>query len=324
MTELMNGPASKRPSTRDLINGHVFNCSGPDADCARWGPTPFSSWTPDLHLALLFSRLAWETDRYGKPINFSLRAYPRIAVLDTHMLSRHAETQDVRVFHMKAFGDIFKDPDFDIRAEYLVYGKVHGPAFQVVCVDRIQKVAALKGSCWRRPSRGSVGEHIYRHDLTADEISRAKQVAELFGTDGDERPARTIAIMAAELARLQWDTGMPEAYPKPIGLDLTWETYDIDLVVEKVSAELEKLTQMDEFQRALVNPRQCTGRLPNVGMMVNLLKDVEARIPPLRSPTASEKRRRAANKVSKPTTLGRKPSIAKKIINRINSVRKKE
>lgn len=57
MERLTAGPVDKLPSTKTLVQDHVFNCSGPDEDCSIWGPTPFSSWTPDLHNALYFARL---------------------------------------------------------------------------------------------------------------------------------------------------------------------------------------------------------------------------------------------------------------------------
>ncbi|CAN8097622.1 unnamed protein product [Discula destructiva] len=217
---------------------------------------------------------------------------------------------------MKAFANIFDEPDWNIRTEYLVHGKVHGPAFQGVCADQIQGVAILKGSCWWQPYKGPHTDQVYRHDLTEDEVQKAKQVAELFGSEGDEQPTVTIAVMAAELARLQWDTGMPEPYPKPIGLELSWESHDVDLFTENVSKELDLVAKMPtaDWRRTLVNPRQYTGAMPNVGMMVNLLKDVEGRISQPRSPTASEKKKNNENKVSKPR---RKPSIAKKILNKI-------
>lgn len=107
MERLMAGPVDKRPGTKDLIQGHVFNCSGPDEDCSIWGPTPSSSWTPDLHTALYFARLPWEFDYDGNIVRTVLRNYPRIAMLDIHMLYKHAETQDVRVYHTKAFAQIF-------------------------------------------------------------------------------------------------------------------------------------------------------------------------------------------------------------------------
>lgn len=317
MADLMAGPADRRPTTRNLIEGHVCNCSGPDEDCPVWGPTPFSSWTPDLSTALAFARLKWDTEEDDSvPINISLRQNPRVAVLDTHMLSRHAETQDVQVFHMKALANVFNEPDWDLRTEYLVYGKVHGPAYKVVCARQIQEVGELKGSCWWQPEKGPHHvEHVYRHDLTEEEVLKAKLVGELFRSSDDNRPDRTIAVMAAELARLQWDSGMPDPYPKSIGLDLSWENHDIDLVAATVARELDSLAQLDAWRHALVNASQCTGAMPNVGMMVNMLVDVQSRIPVRRTSTASERRRRAnANGVSKPT---RKPSIARKILDKI-------
>lgn len=315
MAQLMAGPANKRPSTKELIQGHVFNCSGPDADCAVWGPTPFSSWTSDLHTALAFARIAWETDENEKPCNFRLRQYPRIAVLDTYMLSSYAETKDVRVYHTKAFANIFGEPDWDLRTEYLVYGRISGPAFHAIPVSRIQEVADLGSSCWWSPQHEPAKSVLSRHDMTEAEVLKAKRVAELFEREGEEQPDVVIAILAAELARLQWDTGMPLPYPKQSPLPVTWDEKDIDLVVEATSQALNSLSRMDESRRSLVNPRQCTNALPNVGMMVNMLTAIQAKIPPS-SPSPSEKRRRSnTNRVSK--TKLRKPGIAKRMINKM-------
>lgn len=312
MAELMKRPANQRPTARNLIEGHIFNCAGPEEDWPVWGPTPFSSWTPDLHTALIFARLKWDTDADNKPVNFSLRQNPHIAVLDTHMLFRHAETRDVQVFHTKALAEVFSEPDWKVHTEYLVYGKIHGPAHQVVCTRQFQGVGELKGSCWWKPERGPLAaEHIYRHDLTGDEVLKAKMVGDLFKAVGEERPDRTIGIMAAELARLQWDTALPDPYPEPIGLDLSWESHDIDLVLAIMAKELDGLGQLELWRRILVNPRQCTATLPNVGMMLNMLVDVESRVSSRRSSTASEKKKRKdPNRVSKPT---RKISVARKI-----------
>lgn len=314
MEKIMAGPESKRPDTRDLIEGHVFNCSGPDEDCPIWGPTPFSSWTPDLHTALYFARLQWEVDDRGNMVRTALRKYPRIAVLDTHMLSKHIETQDVRVYHTKAFAQIFEEPDWDLRTEYLVYGKVSGPAFHVVCVDKIQEIANLAGSCWQTLDGKASATRLSRHSLTTDELVKARKVAELFQRDNEDQPDVIIAIVAAELARLQCDTGVPLPYPKPSTIPVEWEDRDIDRVIDTLTSHIDALSGLDKARRTLVNPRQCTLALPNVGMMTNMLMGIQLKLLPP-SPTPSEKRRRAdGSRVVKPK---KKISVTKKLLNKM-------
>lgn len=314
MENIMAGPENQRPGTKELIEGHVFNCSGPDEDCPIWGPTPFSSWTPDLHTALYFARLQWEVDDDGNVVPTALRKYPRIAVLDTHMLSTYAETQDVRVYHTKALAQIFEEPDWDLRTEYLVYGKVSGPAYDVVCVDKIQEVANLAGSCWRTLEGQASTATLSRHNLTKDEVLKAKKMAELFQRDDEDQPDVIIALVAAELARLQYDTGVPLPYPKQLTLSVKWEERDIDMVVDTVSSQIDALAGMDKARRTLVNPRQCTHALPNVGMMTNMLMGIQLKIPPP-SPTPSEKRRRAD--ASRVTKSKKKIGVTKKILNKM-------
>lgn len=178
MERLMAGPVDKIPSTKNLVQGHVFNCSGPDEDCSIWGPTPFSSWTPDLHTALYFARLQSEVDCDDNIFITSLRKYPRIAVLDTHMFCKHVETQDVRIYHSRTFAQIFDEPQWDLRTEYLVYGKVSGPAFYVVCVDKIQEVASLVGSCWWTPEGEASAATLSHHNLLKMRLSRLRKLLE--------------------------------------------------------------------------------------------------------------------------------------------------
>lgn len=156
-----------------------------------------------------------------------MRKYPRIAVLDTHMLSKHAETQDVRVYHTSAFAQIFDEPEWDLGTEYLIYKKVSGPAFHVVCVDRIQEVANLVGSCWRTPEGQGSTATSSRHKVTKDEAVKAKKFAEMFKRDDRDQPDVTVAIVAAQLARLQYDTGVPFPYPKPLTLSIECEEKDV-------------------------------------------------------------------------------------------------
>lgn len=314
MAEIMAGPANKLPGPRELIEGRIFNCFEPDEDCPIWGPTPFSSWTPDLHTALYFARIAWQTDENNKLCNRKLRKYPRIAVLDTHMLSRHEETKDVRVYHMKALADIFKEPDWNLRSEYLVYGKVTGPAFHVACVDKIREVANLGGSCWWSPQDEAATATLARHNLTQDEITKANKMAEVFKRDGEEQPDVIIAVIAAELARLQCDTGVPLPYPDPPPLLVKWEEKDIDMVIETATPMIDMLMTMEKSRRTLVNPRQCTHALPNVGMMVNMLMGIQLKMPPC-SPTPSENQRRAhMNGIAK---TKKKSGVAKRMLSKL-------
>ncbi|KAJ4422401.1 hypothetical protein N0V82_002957 [Gnomoniopsis sp. IMI 355080] len=230
------------------------------------------------------------------------------------MLSRHQENQDVHAYQMNAFADIFQQPDWHLRTEYLVYGKVSGPAFHVVCVDRIQEVANPLGSCWWTPEDETFTASLPRHNLTKDEIKKAKVVADMFKRDGEEQPDVIIAIIAAELARLQCDTGVPLPYPKPLTLSIKWEEKDIDLVVETMSKFLDVLLAMEKSRRVLVNPRQCTQALPNVGMMVNMLMGIQLKMPPP-SPTPSEKKTIAdANRITK---TKRKSGVAKKMLKKM-------
>lgn len=189
-----------------------------------------------------------------------------------------------------------------------VYGKVSGPALHVVCVDKIQEVASLVSSCWWTPEGEASAATLSHHNLTEDEVVKAKKGAKMFQHDDEDQADVVIAIVAAELARLQYDTGVPLPYPEPLTLPFTWEEKDIDMVVDTLNQQINALVGMEKARRTIVNPRQCTQALPNVGMMNNMLMGIH-------SPTPSEKRRRAdANRVAESK---KKTGTAKKILKKI-------
>lgn len=137
----------------------------------------------------------------------------------------------------------------------------------------------------------------------------------MFQRDDEDQPDVIIAILAAELARFQYDTGVPLPYPKPLTVHIKWEEKDIDMVIDTLNQQINALVGMEKARRTLVNPRQCTHALPNAGMMNNMLMGIQLKIPPP-SPNFREKRRRAdANRVAKSKKkTGTAKTILKKML----------
>lgn len=119
--------------------------------------TPFSSWSPDIGTALYFA-----TGHYARlaKVKGASIIDPRqcsIAVLDTWKVFSLKE-RPYRVSQMAAIGV----PRYE--CEYLVYGRVSGPAYTLVLIEGIQEaVECLRWPCC--PTRQPMS-----HPLTIEEL----------------------------------------------------------------------------------------------------------------------------------------------------------
>lgn len=242
----------------------------------RWlpdAPTPFSSWSHDWRTALRFACSV----HYASPAE---RGHPleyygcHIAVLDTWALGDEEMLRN-KIFHVPQFGV----PGMQIECEWLVWGRVSGPAYRCVPIPAIRE--AVNCNLWPNHNPRKQPDHY----LLLAEARDSMLVAGCFQREDDTSADVMLAVAAAEMASRffggQFDTKGSVYDHTDVLRPLAWPRNQVEILLGIFDKCRPVLSG-----RPLVHGSTALVGFPRARLMNSLLSEVEARCGDTRSDTA--------------------------------------